>query len=174
MDGAGANHRKSRTQSVCSRMTQLRSMALTVQEVSLGASELDALDELRSRGILRSPVLRHGAAVGEDELRFFHHLLHDYAIARAVIPAGSSRFAEFAVREPLLPIFYRQSFMFALEELWDGPDGRDGYWACALKMESIAQLHGITRILAPILAARRVDTSADLNPLFAAVQGATE
>jgi hypothetical protein len=173
MDGAGANHRKVALQSICSRMTQVRSMALTTQEVSLAASELDALDELRSRGILRSPVLRHGAAIGEDEIRFSHHLLHDYAIARSLIPAESSRFAEFAIREPLMPIFYRQSFMFALEELWDGPDGREGYWACALRMESIAQLHGLTRILAPILAARRVDTSTDLDPLFAAVQETT-
>jgi hypothetical protein len=173
MDGTGANHRKVALQSICSRMTQLRSMALTVQEVSLGASELDAVDELRSRGILRSPVLRHGAAVGEDEIRFSHHLLHDYAIARSLIPAASSRFADFAIHEPLMPVFYRQSFMLALEELWDGPDGRDGYWACALKMESIVQLHGVTRILAPILAARRVDTSADLDPLYAAVQKTT-
>jgi len=173
MDGTGGNLRKVALQSVCRRMTQLRSMALTVQEVSLGASELDAVDELRSRGILRSPVLKHGAAVGEDEIRFSHHLLHDYAVARSLIPAASSRFADFAIREPLMPIFYRQSFMFALEELWDGPDGRDGYWACALKMESIALLHGVTRILAPILAARRVDTSADLDPLFAAVEGTT-
>ena len=173
MDGAGASHRKVALQSICSRMTQLRSMALSVQEVSLGAPELDAIDELRSRGILQSPVLRHGSPAGEDELRFSHHLLHDYAIARSLIPAASSRFADFAVREPLLPIFYRQSFLFALEELWDGPDGRDGFWKAALKMESVAQLHGITRILAPILAARRVDTSADLDPLFAAIQAAT-
>lgn len=172
-DGAGANHRKVALQFICLRMTQLRSMALSTQEVSLGASELDATDELRSRGIFQSPVLRHGSPVGEDQLRFSHHLLHDYAIARSLIPAASERFAEFAVREPLLPIFYRQSFLFALEELWDGPDGREGFWKCALKMESVAQLHGITRILAPILAARRVDTFADLNPLFAAVHGVT-
>jgi hypothetical protein len=172
-DGAGANNRKVALQSICRGMTQLRSMALSTQEVSLGASELDATDELRSRGIFQSPVLRHGSPEGEDQLRFSHHLLHDYAIARSLIPAGAERFAEFAVHEPLLPIFYRQSFLFALEELWDGPDGRDGFWTCALKMESVAQLHGITRLLAPILAARRVDTFADLSPLLAAVQGST-
>jgi len=173
MDGTGANHRKVALQSICRRMTQLRSMALSMQEVSLDASELDATEDLRSRGIFQSPVLRHGSPAGEDELRFSHHLLHDYAIARSLIPPGSERFADFAVREPLLPIFYRQSFLFALEELWDGPLGRDGFWKCALKMESVAQLHGVTRILAPILAARRVDILADLNPLLAAVQGAT-
>jgi hypothetical protein len=66
--------------------------------------------------------------------------------------------------------FYRQSFLFALEELWDGPEGPVGFWACALKLESVAQLHGVTRILAPILASRRIDTLADLEPLLNAVK----
>lgn len=172
-DGAGSGDRKAALRIICHRMTELRSMTLSTQEVSLSAPGLEAIDELRSRGIFQSPVLRHGSPVGEDEVRFSHHLLHDYAIARSLIPSSSSRFADFAVREPLLPIFYRQSFLFALEELWDGPDGRGGFWQTALKVESVAQLHGITRILAPILAARRVDMADDLSPLFAAVQGAT-
>ncbi len=169
-DGAGAGHRKVALKAICSGMTELRSMALSTQEVAFGASEIDATDELRSRGILQSPILRHGSPAGEDELRFSHHLLHDYAIARLLIPSVSERFAKFAVSEPLLPIFYRQSFLFALEELWDGQDTREGFWTSALKMESIVELYGITRILAPILAARRVDTLTDLNPLFAEVQ----
>jgi hypothetical protein len=127
-DGAGAGHRKVALQSICRRMTQIRNMVLSTQEVSLGASELDAVDELRSRGIFESPVLRYGSPASEDELRFAHHLLHDYAITRSLIPTVSSRFAEFAAREPPMPIFYRQSFLFALEELWDGRDGREGFW----------------------------------------------
>lgn len=172
--GRESGHRKVALQTICRQMTELHTMTLSTQEVSLTASELEAIDELRSRGVFQSPVLRHGNPVGEDEIRFSHHLLHDYAIARSLIPPSSSRFADFAVREPLLPIFYRQSFLFALEELWDGPDGRDGFWQAALKMESVAHLHGITRILAPILAARRVDTADDLNPLLASVQAATD
>ena len=172
-DGAGASHRKVALQSICRRMTQIRNMVLSTQEVSLGASELDAVDELRSRGIFESPVLRYGSPASEDELRFAHHLLHDYAIARSLIPTVSSRFADFAAREPLMPIFYRQSFLFALEELWDGRDGREGFWKSALQVEGTAQLHGITRILAPLLAARRVDATEDLAPLLAAVRAAT-
>jgi hypothetical protein len=57
-----------------------------------------------------------------------------------------------------------------LEEIWDGPEGPAGFWACALKLESVAQLHGVTRILAPILASRRVDTFSDLEPLLKAVR----
>lgn len=60
---------------------------------------------------------QHGNRLGDEDIRFSHHLLHDYAIARSLIPVTPSRFVDFAVREPLLPVFYRQSFMFALEEL---------------------------------------------------------
>ena len=170
MERGGASQRKVALQSICRRMTELRSLTISTQEVQLSASDLDAIDELRSRGILQSPVLRYGSTTGDDTLQFSHHLLHDYIVARAMIPSDAGRFAEFTIRESLLPIFYRQSFLFALEELWDGSDGREGFWNCALKMESVAQLHGITRILAPLLASRRVDEFPDLKPLFTAIE----
>ncbi|HSH39159.1 MAG TPA: hypothetical protein VK993_10265 [Chthoniobacterales bacterium] len=172
-DDAGASYREVALQTICRQMVALRSMTLSTQETALGPREKDALLELRSRGILQSPTLKHGSRIGDDDIRFTHHLLHDYAIARSLIPAASLRFAAFAARERLLPIFYRQSFLFALEELWDGPDRQQGFWNAALQMEGIADLHGITRLLAPVLAARRVDTAADLDPLLTAVQAST-
>ena len=170
----GASYREVALQAICRRMVELRSMTVSTQETALGAPERDAALELRSRGILQSPALKYGSRIGDDYIRFAHHLLHDYAIARSLIPAASLRFAAFVVSERLLPIFYRQSFLFALEELWDGPDGPEGFWNAALQMEGIGDLHGITRILAPILAARRVDTPIDLEPLLKAVQASTD
>lgn len=171
--GAGASARQAALQSICGRMVELRRMALSIQEVSLGVPERDAVTELRSRGILQSPTLRHGSTVGGGELRFSHHLLHDYAVARSLIPDTSAPFSDFAIRHPLLPIFYRQSFLLALEELWDGQDGRTGFWATALKLESVVSLHGVSRNLAPILAGRRVDAPSDLRPLTDAVAAST-
>jgi hypothetical protein len=141
-------------------------MALSTKEISLGARELGALREIRSRGILQGPALRHGTRIGDEEIRFTHHLLHDYAIARVLIPTVGERLSQFAIREPRLPIFYRQSFMFALEELWDTDDRREIFWKSALRLEGMAQLHSLTRILAPILAARRVESIDDLQPLL--------
>jgi len=63
-------------------------------------------------------------------------------------------------------VFYRQSFLFALEELWDAEDGRAGFWKVALELEGVPDLHSITRILAPVLAARRVESLTDLAPLL--------
>jgi hypothetical protein len=133
----GASEREAALQAICGKMTETRSMALSTKELPLTAGARDAVVDLRSRGILQAPILKYGVRVGEEEIRFSHHLLHDYAIARSLIPTVSTRFVDFAVREPLLPIFYRQSFLFALEELWDGPEGPSGFWACALRLESV-------------------------------------
>lgn len=168
--GAGAENRELALRLVCQRMLELRSMVLSAKELNLQAAELNALRELRSRGILQTPALRFGAVVGEENIQFTHHLLHDYAIARAVIPATRTRFCEFVKRDPLLAVFYRQSFLFALEELWDIDPSRTEFWQSALQLEGESQLHGITRILAPLLAARRVETPADLQPLVTPIE----
>ena len=173
VEGQGAEQRTAALQLICRQMVAARSMVLSVQEVAFGATELAALNELRSRGILQSPSLLFGAEVGADEIRFSHHLLHDYAIARAYIPTVPHRFCEFARREPLLPIFYRQSFVFALEEIWDRDSTRESFWGLALELEGTANLHGITRILAPIVAARRVEKFGDLEPLVRALSRTT-
>jgi len=173
-EGDGAEERVTVLAAICRKMVSARSMALSAKEISLSATERVILCELRSRGILQSPRLRHGTRVSDEEVRFTHHLLHDYAIARALIPTTPERFCDFAIGEPLLPIFYRQSFIFSLEELWDADEKREGFWASALRLESVANLHGITRILAPILAARRVEAFCDLQPLLSKVAGAKE
>lgn len=171
--GTGASARQSALHSICGQMVELRRMTLSLQEVTLGVPERDAITELRSRGILQSPTLKHGSTIGGGELRFSHHLLHDYAVARSLIPDTSAPFLAFAIRNPLLPIFYRQSFLLALEELWDSDDSRAGFWDVALKLESVSGLHGVSRNLAPILAGRRVDVSGDLQPLANAVDAST-
>ncbi len=170
----GAAEREAALKGICRQMVDTRRMTVSLKELSLGTAERCAVDELRRRGILNTPSLPYGTRVGDDEIRFTHHLLHDYAIARSLIPETPVPFCDFAIRQPLLPIFYRQSFMFALEELWDASDGRQSFWECALKLESVPKLHGITRILAPILAARRVESLTDLQPLLTAVFAAPE
>jgi len=172
--GAGAENRELALRVVCRGMLKTRSMLLSAKELTLGAIEMNALRELRSRGIFQTPSLRHGDVVGEEKVQFTHHLLHDYAIARAVIPTTGMRFCEFVKQDPLLAIFYRQSFLFALEELWDADPTREQFWQSALQLEAETQLHGITRILAPLLAARRVETPVDLQPVIVAVELSTD
>ena len=168
-EGAGNDRREATLSSICRQMVGARAMVISTTQVSFGKPELEAIRELRSRGILQSPILRYGTSLQSDLIRFTHHLLHDYAIARTYIPSDASIFPGFAIREPLLPVFYRQSFMFALEELWDSDVSRNAFWVVALQLEAVPTLHALTRILAPILAARRVENISDLEPILTAV-----
>jgi hypothetical protein len=173
-EGSGASDRENVLKAVCGRMVNTRRMVASLKQLELSASEREQVDGLRGRGILQIPALQQGMQVGGDELKFAHHLLHDYAIARSLIPETPELLCDFAIQEPLLPIFYRQSFLFALEELWDAPDGHRGFWKAALQLEDMPKLHGIARILAPILAARRVESFANLKPLLTALNYATD
>ena len=169
----GEGERELALETICRSMVSSRSMTVSLKGLSLGAPERNAVRELRSRGLLQAPVVRLGTSVGGDEIRFTHHLLHDYAVARSLIPETPGPFCDFAVREPLLTVFYRQSFLFALEELWDGPNGREGFWEAALRLEGDDKMHALARILAPVLAARRLETLSDLQALLTAVGSTT-
>jgi hypothetical protein len=173
-DGAGAGEREDALKAICRGMVDARHMVVSLKQLPLNAASRDAVDELRSRGILVSPTLRQDMEVGADEMRFTHHLLHDYAIARSLIPETALPFCDFAVSDPLLTIFYRQSFLFALEELWNKSDDRKEFWETALKLEGLQQLRGLTRILAPVLAARRVESFADLQPLLTGINSSSD
>ncbi len=165
-DDLGEGARESVLQLICQTMMKQRIMSLSTKELTLSTDHREAISELRSRGILQSPLLKNRARVGDEDIRFSHHLIHDYAIARSLIPSLASRFVAFAISEPLAPVFYRQSFVMALDELWDGPEGVPGFWKACLELESSPQLHSFTRILAPLLAARRVECAQDLLPLI--------
>jgi hypothetical protein len=169
VEGDDAETRVAAIVAICRRMVEQRAMVVAAQEVSFDASGLRAINDLRSRGILQSPSLLHGDNVGAETIRFSHHLLHDYAIARAYIPTVPERFCNFVRGETLLPIFYRQSFVFALEEIWDADQTRTNFWATTLDLEGTATLHGLSRILGPLIAARRVERLDDLQPLLEAI-----
>ena len=159
---------------ICRTMVKDRTMVLAMQEVSFGVGELVAFNDLRSRGILQSPSLLHGDQIGAETIRFSHHLLHDYAVARTYIPTVPDRFCSFVRKQTLLPIFYRQSFMFALEEIWDADQTRKTFWTTVFDLEGTATLHGLSRILGPLIAARRVEQFRDLEPLLEAISVSTD
>ncbi len=170
VDGEDADERISVLQRICSDMVQSKSMTCSAKALSLRATD-PAMRQLVKRGILRSPNVKYGTIVGDDTIRFTHHILYDYAIARTLIPTESTSFCKYILLDSLLPIFYRQSFMFALEELWDNPaEGPTAFWQSAIQLEHEPQLYGVTRILAPVLAARRIESVADLEPLLAALR----
>lgn len=172
-EGPGAGARQRVLQAICRAMVEQRAMSLSEKTFNFDDAEQQAIRELRSRGILQGPRLQFATLVNTDQVNFAHHLLHDYAIARSLLPETADAFVDYVLQHPLHPIFYRQSFVFALEELWDADASHSAFWSAALRLESEPKLHGITRLLAPILAARRVRIGADLTSPLAAVKAAS-
>lgn len=169
---ADAEERQATIRKICAGMVSIRKPVLSAKELNLSSDERRTLRELRSGGILLGPAMRYGNLVGEEALRFSHHLLHDYAIARTLIPTLPDRLCDFVSTNPLIPIFYRQSFIFALEEIWDLDPTREAYWKTTIDLEAVPGLHGVSRIAGPILAARRIESINDLTPLLRLVQSA--
>lgn len=167
--GGGANARRRVLRRICEAMVTRRSTEISEKELVLDDEEAKAVNDLRSRGILQGPNLQFATLVNTDQLSFVHHLLHDYAIARAYIPEVAEPFTQFVIQHPLLPVLYRQSFVFALEELWDADPAHAAFWSVTLRLEGEPTLHAISRLLAPNLAARRVRSSVDLDGLRAAI-----
>ncbi len=173
-EGSNSEQRQATMSVICRGMVEHQRMVASITELGLAALERKAVVELRRCGVLQSPTTLCQTSVGEDEIRFSHHLLHDYAIARSAIPNAPVPFCDYALRQPLLPVFYRQSFLFALEEIWDVDEPRAAFWESALKLEGAPKLHALARILAPIIAARRVESLADLQPLLEAIRSEPE
>lgn len=161
-----ATHTKA-LQLICEAMVAQRSMSVSAKGISTEQEFLDAVAALRHTGILASPHLCYGALTGADDIRFAHHILHDYAIARALIPETPRELCEFVKKDRTLPILYRQSYLYALEELWDNPHGtrREGFWRAVIELEADDTVPAVTRIAGPALAARLATSCEDLAPL---------
>lgn len=166
----GRSPREAALEAICRAMAAGRTT--TCSRATL-QGHAEAIEDLRKRGVLAAPLLRFGTQVGsgDDWLQFRHHLLFDYAIARTLVPRTPEGVVQFAAAEPLFPIFFRPSFLFALEELWDSdPDeGHPSLWNAALQLERTGGVHEITKLIAPRLAARRASAEADLQPVLEAV-----
>src|SRR5206468_2435300 len=90
--GAEAEERQALVGSVCREMVTGRTMSVSITNRSYSPQELRAIRDLRSRGIFQSPILQYGTPIQADIIRFTHHLLHDYAIARTYIPTEVEQF----------------------------------------------------------------------------------
>lgn len=164
LEGEGGAERTQTLRTITRTMVEARRMVVSQKLLPDGSSALIA--QLRSRGVIEAPKLHAGTEVATDTIRFSHHLIHDYAIARSLIPENPDDFCTFVATTPLLAIFYRQSFTFAMEETWDASFDRRDFWTVVTRLEAAPKVYGISRILGPAVAARRTERVDDLLPLL--------
>lgn len=111
-------------------------------------------------------ILEPGAYDG-GSLRFSHHLLHDYAVARLLFRSVDKKaLAQQLVSRPELSIYARQSLLLHFDFLWDSDSARNSFWHTATELV-IPALPLIARIIATEKAVQRIRAPKDFSPLVA-------
>jgi hypothetical protein len=159
-------------EAICRLMVKRRTLRASLQELPPGPCRETAIHELRRRGLLAAPILQIGLPRGVDVLQFAHHLLHDFAIARVLVPKTPEALIDFLARERTFPVFYSQSYRFALEEIWDR--SRDDYWDLMRRIADAdrAAIRPLVRFLGPTVAARLASCASDTEPLERQIRSA--
>jgi len=110
-------------------------------------------------------VLEPGA-YANGVLRFAHHLLHDYAIAKLLFrPFSPDQLVSRILDHPELSIYARQSLMLHFDFLWASDNSRKQFWTAAIELVR-SSLPLIARILTTECAVARIQVEADFSPLL--------
>lgn len=110
-------------------------------------------------------ILEPGA-YGNGVLRFSHHLLHDYAVARLLFrPLSAVDLVQRILNSPELSIYARQSLILHFDHLWDTDTTRKRFWDSAYELVR-SSLPLIARILTTECAVSRIQAWSDFAPLL--------
>jgi len=131
-----------------------------------------ALEALHRNGVLRDLPAGPGSAIGP--VTFAHPVLFDYAVA--VLALGDVQrpgsVAEVLDHDPNLAITVRPSLDYRLAIAWANDPPRRGFWHLALRLASATSGHLLAALAAARVAAREMETFADLEELANACTGA--
>ncbi len=150
---------------ICRAMVQDHRPAATVQtagELTIGP----AVSDLRRLGILAQPPAEFGVSRAVEVLRFSHHLLHDYAVSRYLVPKLPAELRTFLIENPDFAVYYPLSYGFALEEVWLAPS-RSDYWNLLVRLAGPGRpgVRPTVRVQGPTVAVRRATQEEDIAPL---------
>ena len=121
------------------------------------------LDDLLSAHVLAEGQTTTGTAL-RDLLRFPHHVLFDYAVARVGLPPEPAALVARLSQEPDLLIAIRPSIDVYLQRWWyqDTP----AFWDFAFTIIAAPDIPEVGKLLAPSVAAMHATTLDQLRPLL--------
>lgn len=115
--------------------------------------------------LARRYVLDPGA-FADGEIRFSHHLLHDYAISRLLFRShNTAELVDRLTAKRELAVYARQSLLLHFDYLWDGDRTREEFWATSLALLR-SPLPLVARILSTECAVMNIADWADFAPLL--------
>lgn len=124
------------------------------------------VSELADRHVLDPAAFRDG------EIRFAHHLLHDYAVSQLLFRQLSAVQLVAALEaQPELFVYARQSLLLHFDQLWNRDPSRQIFWSASVTLMR-SPLPLVARILGTECAVMKIVAWTDFAPLLAAVQTA--
>lgn len=128
------------------------------------------LDDLLSTHILEEWTSQNGKAQ-RDFLRFPHHLLYDYAVARLSIPLDQAAFITRLTAEPDLLLVIRPSIDLFCQRRWH--TDRDAFWSLTFNALN-SSLPEVGKLIAPSVAALHATNVEQLQPLLNYLHSSTQ
>jgi hypothetical protein len=114
------------------------------------------------------------AAFADGEIRFSHHLLHDYAVSRLLFRShDAGELVETLKAKPELALYARQSLLLHFDYLWDKDKSRERFWATALALLN-SPLPLVARILTTECAVMNLAAWSDFPPLLRRIEAGDE
>jgi hypothetical protein len=105
-------------------------------------------------------------AFSDGELRFSHHLLHDYAVSRLFFrPLPPEDMVATLAKRPELSVYARQSLLLHFDHLWEVEKSRQIFWSASLIFLR-SSLPLVARILTTECVVRNVSQWSDFSPLI--------
>lgn len=110
------------------------------------------------------------AAFADGEIRFSHHLLHDYAVSRLLFRShDAGELVETLKAKPELALYARQSLLLHFDYLWDKEKSRERFWTTALALLN-SPLPLVARILTTECAVMNLAAWSDFSPLLRRIE----
>jgi hypothetical protein len=157
--------RNSLLASALETMAEQQSLKIGRQELANKQPLLSKhLDQLLSRNVLVEDK-------ATARVSFYHHILYDYGIYKAVLSTGTHKLAGLLKTDPYLALSVRPSIQMYWQNAWQQDPSRKAYWGEVLELNAEADIPSLAKVFGADFAVSAVKDEGDLKPLLDTMMG---
>lgn len=158
----------------CAGMVERRSLRLDRTALLQGGRSGAALDGLLSDKALVEWRPSSEAPPNDRFIKYPHHILFDYAVARLLLPAEPVDLARCLAGDPDLAFIVRPSLALFFQRAWDRDPPKKYFWDAALEVIATGDIPAFGKLVGPAVAAIRFRAVSEMDPLLERYRGADD
>jgi hypothetical protein len=159
-EGSGGYAREEAIRRLVHQMVGARSLETGL--LGLPSDAVPAVEELVSRGVL-DEVVDTRLVTRTTTIRFGHHIVFDFALARALLGTAGRGLAAVLANDADFVIFGRPAIDFHLADLWEADDDRRSFWRTTIDL-ALGD-HPLAVAAATGIAVQQIGVAADFDRL---------